>query len=331
MQPLDPSLLDPYAAPAWDRDVSGPSSSATAPSSSPHRLPLADLTALADSSSPFVSARPLQIRILVQNMWCHYAPHCSSPNKKERVTAFKEYLAGNDILLLQEMFVGHGIGRELQRELVEAAARVGLRHTAEPRVPKMGQNSGLMILSAFPLSNKDERDWGSVWEIFPTKKGILMADISFSPDAFLTVATLHLSAHSAADRAAQLAELALMIRHSRAQHAGAAQSHWQIIGGDFNICPWSQPDEHTNLIDVMATQLGFHDVFAALSGQPDGNHRTPTCTDGRRIDYVWTNIPPEYHAQWGNSFLSTADPNIPAVSDHHALQVVFKLPCRRFP
>src|SRR3989338_4858820 len=131
----------------------------------------------------------LQLRFLVQNLWCHYAPHCSSPNKKERLAAFKELLGNYDVLLLQEIFLGHGIGKEAHRDLLHHAASQGLCYAAIPRLPMIGQNSGLLALSRWQISRQAERDWGHIKEIFPTKKGILQVDLALSPSFALTAFT----------------------------------------------------------------------------------------------------------------------------------------------
>ena len=275
----------------------------------------------------------IKLKFLVQNVWCHYAPHCSSPQKLERMTAFKDFLEGNEVLLLQELFTGRGIGVELHQGIIQFAADHGLPHAAQPRIPMLGQNSGLLILSKYQLYRQQERDWGSFLELFPTKKGFLAADIAVSPQFSLTVITLHLNAHIPSNRAEQLLGLAELVESGRSlkrtSPSCADLPHWFAIGGDFNICAWSQPEEHANLIAIMQTRLGLYDVFQHLSGDASGEGRQATCDNGLRIDYFWTNIPPEYLKSSANSYLHGANNDL-KLSDHQALQVVFDLPFQSY-
>ena len=243
------------------------------------------------------------------------------------MTAFLEHLKEVDVLLLQEIFLGHGIGKALHRELLHHANLASLPFAALPRTPTVGQNSGLLVISRYPILRQYERDWGGIKEIFPTKKGLLQADLDISPSFLLTVMTLHLSAHSDADRAMQLDEVAVLVEQSRNINVGyPPRHHWFVIAGDFNICPWTQPTEHAHLLDVMSNKLKMHDVFEVLSGEPGGKDGVATCEDNRRIDYFWTNIPKDYIQTSHFAYLPIDNPLIPKISDHMALQVRIEFP-----
>lgn len=251
-----------------------------------------------------------------------------------------------DILLLQEIFLGHKIGRELHQELIEAAGLAGVRHKVIPRLPKLGQNTGLMILSRHQVLKTVERDWGSMREIFITKKGLLEADLDCSNDFAMSVFTLHLDAHTAEDRQKQLDELSVIVRAAQVRHdTGPRQSlpHFVIVAGDFNICPFTQPVEYQYLHRILSVHLELWEVFDDLQRQktPQPNEEKEdendlrssmiTCQDGRRIDYFWTNIPKPYLVSGQHGYLQTGNPDVPLISDHHALEVVFQLPFSSHP
>ena len=122
----------------------------------------------------------------------------------------------------------------------------------------------------------------------------------------------------------------MVIESSGIKPSTPERPHWFVIAGDFNICPWTQPDEHANLLSTMQSKLGFYDVFQHLSCDAEGQGKLATCEDNRRIDYFWTNIPKVYVRSLENGYLPTKDPLIPKISDHQALQVIFDLPYQTY-
>lgn len=96
-----------------------------------------------------------QLKILTHNMQCHYFTR--SPNKWERMQKFLEYVEEYDILLLQELFTVSFFGyvvTTLKDWIIQEAKSKGFLHHAVPSTSQFGQDSGLLILSKFPITTR---------------------------------------------------------------------------------------------------------------------------------------------------------------------------------
>lgn len=212
------------------------------------------------------------------------------------------------------MFVGRFFGKELYKNFLDRGREAGFI-VAQPRTPKFSQNSGLLVLSRYPITKVRERDWGKLVD-FATKKGILEAVLSIGPAHSLCVFTLHLSAHSADDRQSQLKELVKMVKSARRVQDG--RTKWMLVAGDYNICPFTRKDEF-DLMEAKLTKVGLRDIFHFLTAQ-----HVFTWNDTQRLDYIYTDLP--LHAVLDAHLEAFQTPESLRISDHHALSCVVAVP-----
>lgn len=95
------------------------------------------------------------IRILTHNMQCHY--FVSAKNKWSRMEKFLNEISSYDVLLLQELFTVNIIGFQitsLKDWFIGQAKQKGFSYFASPSANRFGQDSGLLILSKFPIVSR---------------------------------------------------------------------------------------------------------------------------------------------------------------------------------
>jgi hypothetical protein len=153
------------------------SSSSTAPSSSWDRIRGSDMEEDTDH-------KLVKMRIISHNVWGHFVTR--APNKVPRVRQLVTRLGElpepcPDLILLQELFVLNLAGWHTNYEvrdvaIVEARKALNIQHFAVTSDPKMGQDSGLVVMSRYPIIKKTEAIW-SPWHDIATQKGILHVEI----------------------------------------------------------------------------------------------------------------------------------------------------------
>jgi endonuclease/exonuclease/phosphatase family metal-dependent hydrolase len=174
------------------------------------------------------------IRVLTQNMNCHYL-NVRSGLKRERVAVLCKELARFDVVLLQEMFtVGLGpLSTGWTETVIEEACKHGLLFSAFGGTGgwMLGQDSGLVVLSRFPIASKGEVIRDSNWTDPGTLKGAIFADIDIH-GTVVRFYDLHLDARTAERRRGQYRRL-----H---EHCSACELP-HLLAGDWNIHLSSEP------------------------------------------------------------------------------------------
>lgn len=191
-----------------------------------------------------------RVRVLTQNLWCHYPLSIVKPFAgaqpgwafKARIDGFGEHVreAGYDVVLLQEVFLFKlgPFGTTANFEYAAAAmSRAGLRYYTDPLESMsparwFGQNSGLVIFSRHPIL-------ASVSENMVTSegnntKGYVTATVRLggTGPAVRFVCT-HLDSRNDHSRRAQVVQLCdrLVSMHQQQPEVPS------VVAGDFNVCP----------------------------------------------------------------------------------------------
>ena len=148
------------------------------------------------------------IRILSQNLWLHYL--VSSPQKKDRLLDFLSVIAQFDVLCLQEVFTLRFLGMKvasLKDWLIQEARQLGFLFWTDSGSTWIGQDSGLLILSRYPIMRSSYLTFNSfALSELPNAKGALFATIEIK-SRMLHVCCTHLDAHSATCRSEQVAAI----------------------------------------------------------------------------------------------------------------------------
>lgn len=143
-----------------------------------------------------------------------------------------------------------------REHVIEAAKKAGLTNAAVPghgSVLRTGQDSGLLILSRFPIDKTS-----IAWHTFSCYtfseglncKGALLASILLPSGERLDACTAHLDSKTSFARTGQLQELYQFVKsHSISRHA--------VLGGDLNLTAGSW--EYTYLRELFSSML---DPFA---------------------------------------------------------------------
>lgn len=199
-----------------------------------------------------------QLRILSMNVWCHYPMSVVKQSKdtmwgfsfRKRLQLLISAIAKNkyDIVCVQELFVAklgpltlNGNLLYMIQEMQKCGLVFSTTAAATKSTPRfIGQNSGLVIFSRFPIIDICTHTYKSTAE-FGTTKGCVSVVVAPDPMTRVRVVNTHMNARSKTVKEAQVRELVAFIKTHNTRKPTTTPSTGivtaTIVCGDFNVCP----------------------------------------------------------------------------------------------
>uniref|UniRef100_A0A6B2LFQ4 Endonuclease/exonuclease/phosphatase domain-containing protein n=1 Tax=Arcella intermedia TaxID=1963864 RepID=A0A6B2LFQ4_9EUKA len=177
--------------------------------------------------------------MLTQNMNIHHFVYHSYANRESRIKGLLAVLEDFDIVALQEVFVFNtplmgNVGTFGRQSILDHWKH---HYAVPPSPPLLQQDSGLMILSKYPIL----QTWSLSFDHrgpteYLSQKGALMAKIEVG-DKKVNVITTHLDARSAAVRALQVDQIVDQFLHKTLGLGDGETEEGCILVGDLNSNP----------------------------------------------------------------------------------------------
>lgn len=218
------------------------------------------------------------IRILTQNVWCHYPMSFVKPwtnamagyRCESRLDLLATHIEQQkyDVVCLQELFVWRVWPLQDKRFnfdfMVKRLSKSGYVHYTNPFESMfdnrwIGQNSGVIIFSRIPIDNVESVVFNQSAEKMNTK-GFVVVDVTLPSNGLtkmnssntdnhhhpktVRIVSAHLDAMDITANKAQLSQIAnhLQQKQSKDRSPSSSSSVELIICGDLNVCPQTRAE-----------------------------------------------------------------------------------------
>lgn len=269
------------------------------------------LPALTASSQPQPASNPQELRVLSYNVYLRppMVSHAHGDYKNQRCSLICKILHLFDVVLLQEV---HTCLNFRCNTIIEEAAKQGLPYhvcTYGPSVfSRHISNNGLMILSRYPISDKDSLSFtsSSTYDSI-IEKGAIYGQLQLSQGVQVGIVNTHLQssyymedAYAEATRSHQLKQLRTWMDEKR----GMENCNF-ICGGDFNINSGNKI-ERMQLYEHMGKELcdafeGSKESTIIIPFQKNKQEDTSLCMACRKcsteMNHVYPEIPKHIHLE----------------------------------